>query len=80
MSGVSGVSGQVGMDEPVSPITLALVLRQIMPSLAIAQAGRCSHGPSMSRFSRPLWQVDDMVSAHMLEKAMSKAPRLQWLL
>lgn len=54
----------VGMDEPVFPITLALVLRQIMPSLAIAQ-------------------VDDMVSAHMLEKAMSKettfAAFLEWL-
>ena len=28
---------QVGMHEPVSPIMLALVLRQIMPSLNIAQ-------------------------------------------
>eukprot|EP00438_Fugacium_kawagutii_P031731 Skav201377 [mRNA] locus=scaffold3514:44641:46380:- [translate_table: standard] len=37
--GSSAVS-QVGMDEPVSPIMLALVLRQIMPSLAITQVRR----------------------------------------
>eukprot|EP00434_Breviolum_minutum_P005907 symbB.v1.2.005208.t1/scaffold266.1/size251003/5 len=43
----------VGMHEPVSPIMLALVLRQIMPSLNIAQ-------------------VDEMATAHMLEKDKSK--------
>ena len=54
----------VGMHEPVSPIMLALVLRQIMPSLNIAQ-------------------VDEMATAHMLEKDKSKETTfsdfLEWL-
>ena len=56
LSSGPGVAGpqkwsEVGMDEPVSPITLALVLRQIMPSLAIAQASGRLFGPFHVSFS-----------------------------
>eukprot|EP00913_Durusdinium_trenchii_P000988 g912.t1 len=54
----------VGMEDAVTPIMLALVLRQIMPSLAIAQ-------------------VDEMVTAHMLEKGRDNETTfsefLEWL-